>query len=247
MNETNRTVIVLVAAMMIVVMAIVVFVTWAADDRVVDRLGDMVEYMDAHRDNAGRLIVTLAALIVAVLSLLVIILEFAPEDEEKELRVQQAGATTIVPAQALRLRLEEALTALPEVTASRVRVNTRDKGIAASLDLTVTPGANVGVLTQDAIRVVVDTVQTDLGLPVAGVPTVRVVFGGPKAQAQPQPVASSVAQAPVDAAGHETAAEVIGAVESPPAEPPVIETQPPAAHPPSPWGSGDAPGEPPQP
>ena len=89
MNETNRTAIVLFAALMIVVMAVVIFVTWAADDKAIDRLGDMVEYMDAHRDNAGRLIVTLAALIVAVLSLLVIIVEFAPEDEEKELRVQQ--------------------------------------------------------------------------------------------------------------------------------------------------------------
>lgn len=235
MNETNRAAIVLFAGFTVIAMAVIIFVTWAADDRVVDRLGDMVEYMDAHRDNAGRLIVTLAALIVAVLSLLVIIVEFAPEDEEKELRVEQAGATTIVPARALRLRLEEALTALPEVTASRARVATRDKGIAASLDLTVTPGANVGALTQDAIRVVVDTVQADLGLPVSGVPTVRVVFGGPKLP----PVASSVAQAPADAPGFEPTAEVAGAaVDAAPAEPPAGE------QPPSGSGAGDAePGE----
>ncbi len=249
MNETNRTAIVLFAALMIVVMAVVIFVTWAADDKAIDRLGDMVEYMGAHRDNAGRLIVTLTALIVAVLSLLVIIVEFAPEDEEKELRVQQAGATTIVPAQALRARLEEALTALPEVTASRARVATRDKGISASLDLTVTPGANVGALTQDAIRVVVDTVQTDLGLPVSGVPTVRVVFGGPKLQ----PVASSIAQVLVDAPGRETTAEATGAAaDATLAEPAVIDpledSTPPAGQPPSGFGAGDTqPGEPPQP
>lgn len=192
MNETNRTAIVLFAALVVIVMAVIIFLTWAADDRVVDRLGDMVEYMDAHRDNAGRLIVTLAALIVAVLALLVIILELAPEEEEKELRVEQAGATTIVPAQALRLRLQEALLGLPPVSAARARVTTRDKGIAAILDLTVTPGTNVGALTQDAIRTVVDAVQTDLGLPVSGVPVVRVTFGPPT----PEPAASSIAQAP---------------------------------------------------
>ncbi len=196
MNETNRAAIVLFASFVVIVMSVVIFLTWAADDRVVDRLGDMVEYMDAHRDNAGRLIVTLAALIVAVLALLVVILELAPEEEEKELRVEQAGATTIVPAQALRLRLQEALLALPAVSAARARVTTRDKGIAATLDLTVAPGTNVGAITQEAIRTVVDAVQADLGLPVSGVPVVRVAFGPPKAE----PVASSVAQAPQGAA-----------------------------------------------
>lgn len=196
MNDTNRTAIVLFAALIVIVMAVIIFLTWAADDKVVDRLGDMVEYMDAHRDNAGRLIVTLAALIVAVLALLVIILELAPEEEEKELRVEQAGATTIVPAQALRLRLQEALSALPAVSAARARVTTRDKGIAAILDLTVAPGTNVGAITQDAIRTVVDAVQADLGLPVSGVPIVRVTFGPPTAE----PVASSTAQSPQETA-----------------------------------------------
>ena len=44
-----------------------------------------------------------------VFALLVIIIEFAPDDEPRELRVEQAGATTIIPADALRMRLEEAL------------------------------------------------------------------------------------------------------------------------------------------
>jgi hypothetical protein len=217
-NETNRSAIVLFAAFIVIVMAVIIFLTWAADDKVVDRLGDMVEYMDAHRDNAGRLIVTLAALIVAVMALLVIILELAPEEEEKELRVEQAGATTIVPAQALRLRLQEALLALPAVSAARARVTTRDKGIAAILDLTVAPGTNVGAITQDAIRAVVDAVQSDLGLPVSGVPVVRVTFGPAKAE----PVASSVAQPP----------------QGPASPPPPVEPAPGAS---DPGGAGSAP------
>jgi len=196
MNETNRTVIILVAAVWIVLMAVVVFVAWAADKEAVDRLKDFVRYLDDHRDNASRLIVTLGALVLVVLSLLVIIVELAPEEENRELRVQQAGATTIVPAEALRMRLEEALAALPQVTAAKARVFTRDKGIGASLDLTIVPDANVASVTQEATRVVVDALQTDLGLPVAGVPMVRILFGPPR----PQPVASSVMQPPQVAA-----------------------------------------------
>jgi hypothetical protein len=183
MNETNRLIITLLAAAVIVLMAVVIFLAWAAPDDVVDSAADVAEFLDDNNTNAGKLIVTLAALATAVLALLVIIVELAPEDDPKDLRVEQAGATTIVPADALRMRLEEALLNLPEVTSARSRVTSHSRGIAASLDLTVTPEANVANVTQEAARVVVDTVQTDLGLPVAGMPTVKVAFGGSKARA----------------------------------------------------------------
>ncbi len=190
-NDANRTFIVLAAAAWIVIMAVLIFFTWSADTDVIDRLGDFVEYLDAHNDDAGKLIVTLSALVTVVLALLIIILEIAPEDEERELRVEQAGATTIVPAAALRQRLEEALTGIPEITAAKAKVSTKDKGIVAALDVTLRPDANVAAITQEAARVVVDTVQTDLGLSVVGLPTVKIAFASGA-----HPTASSVAQAP---------------------------------------------------
>jgi len=245
-NDSNRTLIVIVAAAMIVLMALLIFVTWSANTDAIDSLGDLVEFLNDHNDSAGRLIITLAALIVVVLSLLIIVVELAPEDEEKELRVKQEGATTIVPASALRARIEEALVALPEVTAARAKVSARDKGIATSLNLTVTPGANIAEVTQESARVVTDTVQTDLGLPLAGVPDVRVAFGGPK-----QPVAPSVAQPPEPASDPgptatdsmaSGAAEPPAAPDRPPAPPSWAQTDPPA---PSadefPSGGGDTP------
>jgi len=195
MNDANRSIIILLAALWIVLMGVLVFAAWAADKEAVDRLGDFVHYLDDHRDNASRLILTLGALVLAVLALLVIIVEIAPAGEaQQELRVEQAGATTIVPAQALRLRLEEALVALPQVTAAKARVFQRDKGVAASVELTITPDANVSAVTQEASHVVADTLQTDLGMPVTGLPSVRITFGGPK----PAPVASSMVQPPVE-------------------------------------------------
>lgn len=197
MNETNRTAIVLAAAVWIILMAVVIFLTWSADDKVIDKLADFAEYLQANvqGDTAGRLIVTLGALAMVTLGLLVIVIELAPEDEERELRVEQAGSTTIVPAQALRMRLEEGLMALPDVTAAKARVFTREKGIASNLDITIAQGANIASVTQESSRIVVDTIQTELGLPVSGLPTVRIGFGGAKLQ----PVASSVVQSPVPA------------------------------------------------
>ena len=192
MNETNRVAIVLLAALWIVLMAVVIFVAWVAYPETVDRLGDFEEYLIAHDDDASRLILTLGALVLIVLSLLVIIVELAPEEEAREIRVEQAGATTIVPAQPLQQRLEEALTGMSHVSAAKARVFSQDKGIGMKLDLTVTPDANIAVVTQEASRVVVETLQADLGLPVGALPQVRIVFGPAKAA----PVASSVSQPP---------------------------------------------------
>jgi hypothetical protein len=208
MNEANRTAIVIAAAAWIVLMAIVIFLTWAAPGDVIEALGDLVQDMDKNNDTAGRLIVTLGALALAVLGLLIIILELAPEDEERELRVRQAGSTTIVPARALKTRLEEALTSLPDVNTARARVYTKDNAIATNLDLGLEPRSSVGHVTQEASRVVVDIIQTELGLPVAGLPNVRISFGDGKPlpvtkAAESEPVAaSSVVQQP--SPSHET-------------------------------------------
>lgn len=252
MNETNRSVIILLAGLWIVLMAVVIFVAWAADKEAVDRLRDFVQYLDEHRDNPSRLILTLGALVLVVLTLLVIILEVAPEAEERELKVEQAGATTIVPAEALRLRLEEALLALPQVTAAKARVFSRDKGIATSLELTITPNANVAAVTQEASRLVADTLQTDLGLPVVGLPAVRIVFGGAKTE----PVASSVVQPPAGSSEGlggppaETSASPAASEGAPPraegaeSEGPTPAPEPPAPEPPV---EEESPGERPQP
>ncbi len=193
MNETNRMLLVTLASAWIVAMVAIIFLAWADPDRVILRLGDFVEFLDDNNTDAGRLVVSLGAAATAVVALLVIILEFGPEDEPKELRVEQAGATTVIPSSALRDRLEEALIALPDVSDARTRVRSKDQAIAAEVNLTVTRAANVGDLTQRAVRVVVDTVHTDLGLAVAGMPKVKFAFadGGGKAEPPPTPATPS--------------------------------------------------------
>ncbi len=232
MNGTNRTAIVLLAALWIVLMAVVIFAAWAADAETVERLDDFVRYLDDHRDNAYRLILTLGALVLIVLALLVIIVELAPEEETREIRVEQAGATTIVPAQPLRLRLEGALTAIPQITTARARVFSHGKGIGMKLDLTVTPDANIAAVTQEASRAVEETLQADLGLPVSAPPTVRITFGPPRVE----PVASSMTQPPAP----EPPPPSTAGPQTPPPSGPVV---PPASLPPTPTTDEAAPGQ----
>jgi hypothetical protein len=203
MDTTNRLFIVLCAAAWIVAMAVIVFLTWAAPDRTIDRLGDFVEFLGNNDGDLGKLVITLAATAAAILGLLVIVLELAPEEDAKELRIEQAGATMIVPGDALRLRLEEALLErLPEVTAARSRVAARDRGVSIDMDLTVVPGTNASHVTEDAVNVVSDAIHHDLGLPVAGIPRVRIAFGGsrqvrpaaPKPAPEPAPASTPAAE-----------------------------------------------------
>lgn len=224
MNELNRYLIVFCAAALIVTMSVVIFLTWAAPTETIDALADIVQFLDDNNGTTGQVVVTLAALALAVLALLWIVVELAPDDEVKELRIEQAGATTIIPADALRLRLEESLLSLPGVTAARSRVWPRDKGVAVSLELTVVQTVNVGDITQQAVRAVVDTLHEDLGLPVSGTPDVHIAFGGSRSGDHADATIISPPGPPEPPRAEQPHAEP----EMPP--PPVIEspTQPPA-------------------
>lgn len=194
MNEINRSAIIGLAGLVIVLMAVVIFVAWAADTESIGRLRDFVQFLDDHTDNPGKLILSLGALVLIVLALLVIIAEVAPEGEGGEIRIQQEGATTIVPAQVVRERLEQALLAQPHVTAAKAEVTSRGPGVLATLHLTVSPDTSAAFAAQDAARVVAETVENQLGLPVAGVPVVRLSFAPASAPAaapkavHPEPV-----------------------------------------------------------
>ncbi|MEO8456325.1 MAG: hypothetical protein ABI559_00805 [Chloroflexota bacterium] len=194
MESTNRTFIVLCAFAWIAAMGVIIALTWAAPDRTIDRIGDFAEFLGNNNTDAGKIVITLAALAAGILALLIVVVVLAPDDDPKELRIEQAGATMIVPSDALRMRLEEALLSQPGITAARSRVRTRDRGVAVDLDLTVTPGANISEVTQESVRTVVDAIQLDLGLPLSGVPKVKIAFGGSKvtrpsiAAEQPHPL-----------------------------------------------------------
>jgi hypothetical protein len=217
MDSSNRLIIVLCACAWIVAMAVIIFLTWAAPDRTISRLGDFVQFLSDNNTDAGKLVITLAALAAGIIGLLVMVVEVAPDAEPKDLRVEQAGATLVIPADALRLRLEEALLMLPDVTAARTHVWTRDKGIATSMELTVPPGVNLASVTREAVRVVVEVIHTDLGLPVSGVPPVKIAFGGSRSPVHPTPAFAPPIANPAPMSTVQTVDETVSSAPAPPA------------------------------
>lgn len=176
MNEVNRVGIVLMSAAVIVLAAAVILLAWTEYARIVDVFGDFVEYLDVHQDTAARIIITLGALTIAVIATLVIVVELSPQEDQRELRLEHGGATTIVSADALQFDIEEALLTLPAVTGARVHVAPYRGKIAVGLELTVVPETNVAVISQEATAVLAHRLQ-ETGLPLSQAPRLHITFG----------------------------------------------------------------------
>ena len=188
MDAFNRAAIVGLAFAWVIFMALVILLTWGADSESIDRLGDLVSYLNDHTDNASKLILTLGAAALIVLSLIVIVAELVPAEPAAEVRLESVtGATAILPTDAITQRLEEELRSLPQVQEAQAMVATRDRGLAVGLRLTLTPDANVSSTTEEACRVAQDTIEQKIGVALVGLPTVQIRFGPATATPPPPP------------------------------------------------------------
>jgi hypothetical protein len=188
MDAFNRGLIVLLAAIWVTLMAVVILVTWAADAETIGRLSDLVRYLDEHTDTPSKLILTLGAASLIVLCLIVIVAELSPPAPGADIRLEGiTGATTILSADAINQRIEQELTALPQVKESKVSVTARDKGLAVALNLVLGPDANVPEATEQACRLTQETIEQRIGVALVGLPTVQVAFSSPEEKPAPAP------------------------------------------------------------
>ena len=175
MNEVNRVGIVLVSAAIIVLAAAIILLAWTEYATIVGAFGDFVEYLDAHDDAATKIIITLDALTIAVMATLAIVIELSPQEDQRELRLDHGGTTTIVPIDALQLNIEEALLALPAVTRAQVDVASHRGKVAVGLELTVVPETNVATISQEATAALAHRLQ-EAGLPLSQAPRLHIAF-----------------------------------------------------------------------
>ncbi len=195
MDAFNRGIIVVLAAIWIILMAVVILVTWAAATETIDRLGDLVRYLDDHTDNASKLILTLGALALVVLCLIVIVAELAPTGPSDVIRLEGVtGARAVLSAEDINQRIEQEVTALPQVRESRVSVTARDRGLAVALNLVLGPDANVPEATEAACRVTQETIEQKIGVALVGLPKVQITFSPP--EGQPAPTAEGEQEEP---------------------------------------------------
>lgn len=195
MDAFNRVLIVTVAAIWITLMAIVIFVIWAADTETIDRLSDLVRYLDDHTDNASKLILTLGASSLIVLCLIVIVAELAPAGPSADIHLEGVtGATAVLSTEDIIRRIEQEVTALPQIRESKASVSARDRGLAVALNLILDPDANVPEATEEACRVTQETIEQKIGVALVGLPTVRIGFSPP--EEKPAPVSEGEQEAP---------------------------------------------------
>jgi len=193
----NRGIIVALAAIWVIFMAVVILVTWAADTETIDRLGDLVRYLDDHTDNASKLILTLGALSLVVLCLIVIVAELAPAGPSADIRLEGVtGATAVLSTEDINQRIEQEVTALPQVKESKASVTARDRGLAVALNLVLGPDANVPEATEEACRVTQETIEQKIGVALVGLPTVQIRFSPPERGLEPTPEGEQEAPRP---------------------------------------------------
>jgi hypothetical protein len=191
----NRGIIVVLAAIWVTLMALVILVTWAADTETIGRLGDLVRYLDDHTDNASKLILTLGVSSLIVLCLIVIVAELAPTRPSADIRLEGVtGATAVLSTEDINQRIEQEVTALPQVKESKASVSARDRGLAVALNLILDPDASVPEATEEACRVTQETVEQKIGVALVGLPTVQIRFSLPKEE--PAPASEGEQEAP---------------------------------------------------
>jgi hypothetical protein len=184
----NRGLIVTLAAVLVILTAVVILLTWAADTETIDRLGDLVRYLNDHTDNASKLILTLGALSLVVLCLIVIVAELAPAEPSADIRLEGVmGANAILSAEAINQRIEQEVAALPQIKESKASVTARDRGLAVALNLVLGPDANVPETTEAACRVIQETIEQKIGVVLVGLPTVHITFSSPEGGPAPAP------------------------------------------------------------
>ena len=196
MDAFNRAAVVGLAFAWVILMALVILLTWSADTETINRLGDLVSYLNDHTDNASKLILTLGVAALIVLSLTVIVAELVPAEPAGQVRLESVtGATAILPIEAITQRLEQELCSLPQVQEAQAVVATRDRGLAVALNLTLAPDANVAPATEQACRLVQETIEQQMGVALVGLPAVQIRFG-PPAPTLPPPASQPEADPP---------------------------------------------------
>ena len=175
--------IVALATLWLGLMAFIIAIAWLADGQAIDRLSDFVRYLDDHTDNQSKVIITLGALGLALVSLIVITVE-ALSPPVADIRLVRAGLTTVLSATEVAEGLAQDLRSLPQVRAAEVQVQGRRNGMAVAIELTLASDAGVATAAEAAQRLVQEAAEGRLGVPLVASPVVRVRLGA--APAAPQ-------------------------------------------------------------
>jgi xanthosine utilization system XapX-like protein len=201
MNAANRLFSVLGSLLLISLVVAVIVLTWALPNESIERMGDLVQYVDAHNNTTSQLVITLGGTILILLTLIVLLLEIAsPAAPVVAVKGVESG-TAFLSTDAIARRLEELMTGVTDVMNARAKVVRHGKGIDVSLTLYVDPGVDVAAVADEACRVVQDAVTERMKVEMHKLPRVRLHYERHPSRIKkvpaPPPAQATVEESPV--------------------------------------------------
>ena len=231
MNAANRLLIVLGSLVFILLVLAVIVLAWAATAESIDRMGDLVQYVDAHDNTTSKLVVTFGGAILILLALIVILLELAPPAPATVAVGGVEAGRAVLSTDAIARRLDQLLSEVADVVNARTKVVGKGKAVDVSLVLHVDPGADVAAVADEACRVVQDALAQQMKVAISRPPRVRLHYERPPSGAKKAP---RTPPRPVPAEAEETAVKLSRQPKaSPPDQPKAAAAEAPGEEPPA--------------
>jgi hypothetical protein len=167
MNVVNRLIVVLGVMVLIAFAGMVIVLAWAYGPETIHKLGSFVTYLNDHDTTVPKIVITLGASFVILVALAFLLLEVAPR-AGKTVAVMEVGmGTAVISTAAVSRRLEQIVTSLPQVEATRAKVGGKKKGISVNLQVMVDPSADLSATATEVAGAVEDAVTRQMKLTMA--------------------------------------------------------------------------------
>jgi hypothetical protein len=213
MNAANRLLIVLGSLVFILLVLAVIVLAWAATAESIERMGDLVQYVDAHDNTTSKLVVTFGGAILILLALIVVLLELAPPAPATVAVGGVEAGRAVISTDAIARRLDQLLSEVADVVNARAKVVGKGRAVDVSLVLHVDPGADVAAVADEACRVVQDALAQQMKVAISRPPRVRLHYERPHSGAKKTP---QTPPRPVPAEAEETVVKLSRQRKAPP-------------------------------
>jgi hypothetical protein len=176
LDQINRFVISLVALLVLFSALLMVLLAWGAPGNTIGRIEDFAGYLSDHNNDTGKLVLSLAALVVVLLMLTIMIIELTPSPTQRmRIRNLKSGDATITTKQ-IAERIEDEVAATPHIASCKATVAARGGKAEVVLDLHVDAGADLAQTADEACRLAHTLVEERMGIALVERPRARLHY-----------------------------------------------------------------------
>ncbi len=175
-DQINRSAVTLAALALIFVAAIVVVLAWGAAGTSIGRIEDFAGWLRDHDTRNAKLILTLGAVVIGLLSLTVIIAELTPAPQQK-MRVRNVkSGDAVLTTKAIAECIEAEVRTVEHVAQCQAIVVARGKRVEVLLELHVDAGADLAHTADEACRRAHVLVEQNMGIELVARPRARMHY-----------------------------------------------------------------------